>query len=318
MVWHPNEDEKSNIRLYVSTLSCAQASVHLVPSLHLSVHESAYMFVHFVNQNDVFVSVSGTHCLIWSGWVFVDSERVGVDLKVSVSAWQKDRLYTVPVWSQDSTGNRRFLKTPGTCFLYKCLKKKQTPEKAVGDFSLLASMTSNRGLWTSSPYRSDTLRKRERYYMGTRNCLQWRKDWTSALQSHCSLKEQILFQLKLISSASHADFHLIWLLTLTWQGGGVSLTPWCMPQSQQKLSSWNIIIIMNSVFGPQRSSHTSNTVQKMVGKLLAIGTDHRKLLCLAVVLYWWNNDCLKLSKQWIVFLCLKWEWIIFKSTSARF
>lgn len=173
------------------------------------------MFVHFVNQNDVFVSVSGTHCFIWSGWVFVGSERVGVDLKVSVSASQKDGLYTVPVWSLDSTGNRRFLKTPGTCFLYKCLKKKQTPEKAVGDFSLLASMTSNRGLWTSSPYRSDTLGKRERYYMGTRNCLQWRKDWTSALQSHCSLKEQILFQLKLISSASHADFHLIWLLTLT-------------------------------------------------------------------------------------------------------
>lgn len=111
--------------------------------LHLSLHESAYVFVRIVYPNDVFVSVSGTHCFIWSVWVFVGRRPVWVELKVSVSASQEDGFSTLPVWSLDSTGNRRFQKTPGTCFPFKRLKKNKYLTGNAGDFSLLASMTSN-------------------------------------------------------------------------------------------------------------------------------------------------------------------------------
>lgn len=69
---------------------------------------------------------------------------------MSALAWQEARLNTVPVWFLDSTGNRHFQKTPGACFLFKRLKKNKHLSGKAGDFSLLASMTSNRA---SGPHR---------------------------------------------------------------------------------------------------------------------------------------------------------------------
>lgn len=121
-------------------------------NLPLSVQELAYMFVHFVYLDGVFVSVSGTHCFIWSVVVFVGSQCVWVELKVSVSASQEDGSNTVHVWSLYSTGNRGFQKTPGTCFLFKCLKENKHLTGKAGDFSLLASMTAVRA---SGPHASE-------------------------------------------------------------------------------------------------------------------------------------------------------------------
>lgn len=149
---------KTTTKGCTSVHTCVRCAIWF---LLFSVQESASTFVGFVYLNSVFVSVSGTRCFISSVWVFVGSQCVWVELKVSVSASQRGGSNTVPIWSLDSTGNRRLQKTPGTCFPSKRLKKNKHLSGKAGDFSPLATMTSNRA---SGPHRpeADTWINKER------------------------------------------------------------------------------------------------------------------------------------------------------------
>lgn len=51
---------------------------------------------------------------------------------------------------------------PGTCFLFKHLKKNKHLSEKAGDFFLCWPHDVKQGLWTLSPYRTDTYRQREK------------------------------------------------------------------------------------------------------------------------------------------------------------
>lgn len=83
------------------------------------------------------------------------------NLKCQCQHRRKIWFNTVPVWSLDSTGNRRFQKTPGTCFLCKHLKKNKHGWEGRG-FLFVGLHDVKQDLWSLSPCRTDTYRKREK------------------------------------------------------------------------------------------------------------------------------------------------------------
>lgn len=156
---------------------------------HANVHEyiwfmnHAHMILNFVCPNCVFGSVSGTHSFIWSVRVFVASQFAWVELKELASASQEDKFNTALVCSQDSTGNPRRQKTPGTCFLIKPLKKKQTPDWEGREFFTAGLHDVKRFLWSSPPLQ-DWLSTRDRGIHMTIACTVDKK-WSNMYETNC-------------------------------------------------------------------------------------------------------------------------------------
>lgn len=85
--------------------------------------------------------------------------------------------WTLPVWSLDSTGNRCFQKSPVTCFLFKCLKKNKHLSGKAREFSLLASVTSNRA---SGPHYPGELKVQDRMRETEAKNDKWKKNLARA------------------------------------------------------------------------------------------------------------------------------------------